>query len=170
MALFFPICDTPLHSNENSPVSIILSSQAVASKRYISNMVRKNRNRPCSTPVSKNDMLVNHKHVQTEAANEERCAPAAVLYQDIIRRRIEEEKQYPHWAQKNGITGSAYLSFDLLGDGSCRNIRIVQSSGSEILDEEAVNSIRRAAPFPPIPVGIGRNSLSMKVSLVFTIK
>jgi protein TonB len=44
----------------------------------------------------------------------------------------------------------------------------VASSGSPVLDKAAVETVRRAAPFPVIPEGAGRSSWPFTVPLAFT--
>lgn len=65
-----------------------------------------------------------------------------------IRSRIEEAKFYPGWARRQGIEGTVELLFTLSADGRVQEVRILRSSGSSILDEAAVQVIRRAAPYP----------------------
>lgn len=58
---------------------------------------------------------------------------------------------YPESARRQGIEGSLVLSVDILGDGSVDQIRILRSSGYEVLDEAAVRIVRLSAPFAPLP-------------------
>ena len=59
-------------------------------------------------------------------------------------------------------------SFDLMRDGSIRNLRIVQQSGVSALDYSAQRAILEASPFPPIPPGFDRDSA--KVEFTFELK
>ncbi len=65
-----------------------------------------------------------------------------------IRRRIERAKKYPEIARRSGIAGRTLVSFRIDPDGRPQEITLKMSSGSEILDQEALATIRRAAPFP----------------------
>lgn len=58
---------------------------------------------------------------------------------------------YPEAARRQGIEGSLVLSVDVLPDGSVDQIRILRSSGHDILDESAVRIVRLSAPFAPFP-------------------
>ncbi len=66
----------------------------------------------------------------------------------IIRAAIERAKSYPYFARKRGTEGTATASFTINKTGRPENIRIIRSSGSDILDAAALETIRRAAPFP----------------------
>ncbi len=95
---------------------------------------------------------------------------AMLRYQDMVKQRIEEVRRYPSWAKRQGIEGVVHLSFVVLSNGLSRDIKIVRSSGTKILDEEAVQTIKRANPFPPIPNEIGTSSVQMEVSIIFTLQ
>ncbi|MFA5149847.1 MAG: energy transducer TonB [Candidatus Omnitrophota bacterium] len=92
---------------------------------------------------------------------------AMLRYQDVIKQRIEEARRYPLWAKKQGIEGITHLYFSLLPGGRSQDIKILRSSGSRILDDEAVATLKRASPFPPIPKEINNSSVDMEVAIVF---
>lgn len=91
-------------------------------------------------------------------------------YQDMVKQRIEEERRYPLWAKKHGIEGIAHLYFTVLPNGIGQDIKIIRSSGSGILDEEAVATVKRASPFHPVPKEISSSSVGMEVAIVFSLK
>ena len=65
-----------------------------------------------------------------------------------IRAAIERAKLYPLAAKRRGIEGSTTVEFSINIKGLPENIKIVTSSGSDILDSAALSTITRAAPFP----------------------
>lgn len=95
---------------------------------------------------------------------------AMLRYQDMVKQRIEEVRRYPSWAKRQGIEGIVNISFTVLSNGSSRDIKIICSSNSKILDDEAVVTIKRANPFPPIPKDISTSFIRMEVSIVFTLQ
>ena len=105
-----------------------------------------------------------------EIVMEEPIKEAMLRYQDMVKQRIESARRYPSWAKRQGIEGTAYISFTVLSNGLSKDIKIVRSSGSKILDEEAVKNVKRANPFPSIPADIGTFSIQMQVSIVYTLK
>ena len=86
-----------------------------------------------------------------------------------VRRRIESNKTYPPTAIDAGIEGSSGVRMTITKDGQLEKVEIVDSSGYEILDKAALQSVRSAAPFPPIPKNIGREKIEMNLYLVFRI-
>lgn len=91
-------------------------------------------------------------------------------YQDMVKQRIEERRIYPAWARKQGMEGMVLVSFIILANGEVKEISLIRSSGSSILDQEAINTIKKSSPFAPIPKGTGAYFIQMDVSLVFTLR
>jgi protein TonB len=67
---------------------------------------------------------------------------------DMIMRRII----YPERAREMGWQGKVKLSFIISADGLVKDIRILESSGVAILDRNAVETVKKASPFPRPPV------------------
>jgi protein TonB len=77
---------------------------------------------------------------------------AASNYPGQVQRRIARQRLPRVRAQ-----GVAQVSFTIAPGGSLASIGLARSSGSAELDREAVNLVRRAAPFPPPPQGAQRS-------------
>lgn len=73
-----------------------------------------------------------------------------------IIKCIDEHKFYPQMARRMKWQGKVLTSFIINRDGTASDIRIVNSSGHKILDENAVTTIKNSSPFPkpPIPAKI----------------
>lgn len=55
---------------------------------------------------------------------------------------------YPSEARSNSLYGSLRMLVSLRKDGTIKEIAILNSSGSTVLDDAAINIVRMAAPFP----------------------
>jgi protein TonB len=55
-------------------------------------------------------------------------------------------------ARQMGWEGKVKVSFIISFDGSFREIEISKSSGFEILDKNAIETVKNASPFPKLPV------------------
>ena len=95
---------------------------------------------------------------------------AMLRYQDMVKQRIEEARHYPYRAKRQEIEGEVELKFIVLSNGWTRAISILHSSGFKILDEEAVATIERTEPFPPIPSTFNLSFLKIEVEIVFRLK
>jgi len=67
---------------------------------------------------------------------------------DIIMKNIS----YPHMARKMGWSGKVLVSFVVYETGHAEDIKVVESSGFAALDRNAVETIKKACPFPKPPV------------------
>lgn len=82
-----------------------------------------------------------------------------------ITKHIQRKMIYPDEAKRQGIRGTARIAFTIGTSGQPSNIRIRQSSGSNLLDQAALNAVKRASPFPPPPA-----SVNVSIPLVFNLK
>jgi len=65
-----------------------------------------------------------------------------------IMRRIEGAKRYPKAARRMHIEGKATVRFKIKPDGKVDSVEIVESSGSDILDQASLETVQRAVPLP----------------------
>lgn len=91
------------------------------------------------------------------------------MYKDAVKRRIQEARLYPEDARKEGTQGVAEVSFVILPDGSLKEIYLMKSSGREILDKEAVSTIKRASPFPAFEEKVNGGGMDMQVAIIFRL-
>jgi protein TonB len=85
--------------------------------------------------------------------------PVLAPFTKVIERWIEAQWEYPELAKYYGLQGKVTVEFTVLQSGQIDLLSVVRSSGSNLLDEEAVRAIKAAAPFPPIPRSIAANRL-----------
>ena len=58
---------------------------------------------------------------------------------------------YPTEARRAGIYGDLRMLVSIRKDGTIKEVTILQSSGSSVLDDAAIRIVRMAAPFAPFP-------------------
>ncbi|MGB9595781.1 MAG: energy transducer TonB [Candidatus Poribacteria bacterium] len=91
-------------------------------------------------------------------------------YLASVRKKIESKKRYPISARNANIEGRAEVKLTILKDGQLDKVEIIRSSGSEILDNSALESIQKASPFPPIPDSLGQEKIEVSISLVYNLE
>ena len=92
-----------------------------------------------------------------------------ISYTKIIKQRLSANWGYPRKAKENLMEGKSHVIFSLSRDGELIGASITGSSGHEILDQEGVDTIIRAAPFPPFPDSITVGRLNINVSFEYLI-
>lgn len=85
--------------------------------------------------------------------------PRYTDYFDKIRRRIRENWIYPREAGERGIVGQLVIEFAIRKDGWLQAVELKRSSGVEILDQYAMNALKLAQPFPPVPDVVSKGTL-----------
>jgi protein TonB len=102
----------------------------------------------------------------TRAANA--AGNAAVSnYPGTVVAKLRRALRYPSEARSRRLNGVAQVRFVVGGSGDVGSVGLAASSGSPVLDKAALATVRRAAPFPPIPEGAGRRSWTFTVPLAF---
>lgn len=64
---------------------------------------------------------------------------------------------YPTEARRAGIYGTLRMLVSLKKDGTIKEVAILQSSGSTVLDDAAIQIVRMASPFAPFPEEMREN-------------
>ena len=74
-------------------------------------------------------------------------------YLDNWKRRIEAvgDEYFPELGEIEGLTGSPTLEVSIEASGQLSEVIIRVSSGSAVLDQAALDILRRASPFDPFP-------------------
>lgn len=78
-------------------------------------------------------------------------AVAKASYARLLLTRLQRAIVYPRRAQRRDIEGIVRVEVVLAASGALKTVRLVGTSGSDILDEAALALVRRVAPFPAVP-------------------
>lgn len=65
---------------------------------------------------------------------------------DMLRNRLEELKHYPALAKANHWEGNVIVQAIIKADGTVGDVRVAESSGNTLLDEEALTVMRKVSP------------------------
>jgi protein TonB len=73
-------------------------------------------------------------------------------YMDAWRTKVERigNLNYPEEAVRRGISGALLMDVAINPDGSLHSVRVLRTSGHQVLDEAAVRIVKLAAPYPPL--------------------
>ena len=90
-------------------------------------------------------------------------------YLGRIRELLVREKRYPLAAQRTGIEGTVVVFFLIDAEGRFGQVRIVSSSGSDLLDTAAVGTVSELSGKVERPRDTGDLALPLKTALRFEI-
>lgn len=83
-------------------------------------------------------------------------------YVMILRQRVAEKWRTGDVDPRIHTLPAAIVTFDLMRDGSVRNVHVIQTSGNQTLDYSAQRAIYDASPFPALPAGYERNDATIE--------
>ncbi len=92
-----------------------------------------------------------------------------ISYFTHIKRKIELVWEYPRLAVQLGEEGRLILRFTILKDGRLAGVKLIESSGYRLLDEEAIRAVKAAAPYPPIPDRLKKDHLNILANFTYTL-
>lgn len=78
----------------------------------------------------------------------------AVDFRKRLFSHLESFRRYPDAAKAERLNGTVQLAFVMRRDGTVLDVWVSRSSGHAVLDNEAIETIRRARPFPVVPPGL----------------
>lgn len=84
-------------------------------------------------------------------------------YLRLVYERIREHQFFP----RSGQWARCLLRFALRWDGELVNPAVVKITGSRLLCDAALETLYRAAPFPPFPPEIKRDELYIELPMVY---
>ena len=76
-------------------------------------------------------------------------------------------KRYPQEALEQGWSGTAHLSVAVAGSGVVQSVRLVNSSGHEVLDAVALDILGKAASHAVVPPSLRGRSFSVPLPVEF---
>ncbi|BAU46777.1 cell envelope biogenesis protein TonB [Sulfurifustis variabilis] len=84
-------------------------------------------------------------HVPSETPSTSSAPPAAPIAEARyeVRGLDNPKPPYPLAARRQGIEGRVLLTAHVRADGSCRDVRLKQSSGHSLLDRAALDTVKR---------------------------
>lgn len=106
--------------------------------------------------------------VPSTAPTRDRAATTA--YTAVLLSWLERYRQYPRLARLKRTEGTVILALTLSRSGSLKAVALKKGSGHAILDNAALDMIRRADPFPPLPATFTHDRLEFVVPIVFALE
>jgi pilus assembly protein CpaC len=87
-----------------------------------------------------------------------------------LSHQIRRNFVYPWAAQEANLEGSLRLALCVYYTGQLLDVEIRESSGYVVLDENAVNTVKKAAPYSPFPPKMKQKKLWIDLPVVYKIK
>ena len=128
-----PVTESPpVESSE----SHVVTSQVVTTEPAIEQEKR----------VESTESAVEQRAVQQRLVQYRKTQADYGWLRDLLWKRIEELKRYPAQAKFNHWEGKVVVQAVIKADGTVGDVRVAESSGHALLDEEALVVMKKASP------------------------
>jgi protein TonB len=87
-----------------------------------------------------------------------------------VRSLLEEQKDYPTMARRLNQEGVVVLQFTISSSGQIEGAQVRRSSGHDLLDQAARETLRRVGRFPPFPAELERRQLTIEIPLAYRLE
>jgi len=89
------------------------------------------------------------------------------LYLEMLAEEIDRRKFSPEESKYYGLIGNTTVGFIVNGDGSFRDLVILNPSGDELLDKTALNAVAETSGKVKRPVATGRSSIKVYITVKY---
>jgi len=91
-------------------------------------------------------------------------------YMQKVRQRIHSMWSYPREARNRDLQGRLVIEFHIGKDGQLLSLELLQSSGEHVLDISALNAVKLADRYPPLPDAMRRDVLPVVAIFTYRIR
>lgn len=90
-------------------------------------------------------------------------------YMRMLRDRIESIWKYPQEAARRGLAGDLYIKFSIKKNGRLDKVELVRTSGHRDLDEAAIEALKKADPYWPLPENYDKDVLEITGHFIYIV-
>jgi len=111
-----------------------------------------------------------HALAKTTTQNSSAVLPVMTAYARMVQEKISRAISYPNAAVGGGgiaLAGTVKLKLRILKDGSLDSAEVMESSGNNILDQDAMQAAKTAAPFDAFTTGMDREDMIFTIPIVY---
>lgn len=91
-------------------------------------------------------------------------------YMQQVRQRIHSKWSYPRDARNRDLEGKLVIEFHIGKDGQLLSLELLQSSGEHVLDISALNAVKLADRYPPLPEAMRRDVLPIVAIFTYRVR
>ena len=161
----------PLPSPDKTPTTVPLSKPPVSIKPK-EEQVTETNSKPDANPTRVITKAADtpQETKTVNAPSPEKITAATNDYSSLLAAAIAKYKQYPKIAQMRGWQGLIIIELQLNPQGTVIYSQIKKSSGYDVLDQEALEMIKRASPFPQPPEALRSKNFTVLVPISFKLE
>jgi len=93
--------------------------------------------------------------------------PVITAYARMVQEKISKAIVYPNAVGGMALAGTVKLKLHILKNGSLDSAEVMESSGNYILDQDAMQAAKAAAPYDAFTTGMGREGVIFTIPIVY---
>jgi len=106
-----------------------------------------------------------------QQSSSDRQTPNPVeIYFEVLHRHLSKFRTYPKEARNTLSEGKVIARVVIARDGQVLEATIEQSSGSYLIDEAELETIRQASPFPPLPDAMPGKAVILRLPIRYSLR
>ena len=130
---------------------------------------KENENIEKMAVAEQNEISTKQESIIQSNSNNERNKNLESEYLAKVKNKIEKNKVYPKVAKRLNQTGKVIVSFDILKDGKITNIKIIDKSKFEKLDEASIELLTNIGFFEAIPNELNKTVWNIQIPINYQI-
>ena len=130
---------------------------------------KENENIEKMAVAEQNEISTKQESIIQSNSNNERNKNLESEYLAKVKNKIEKNKVYPKVAKRLNQTGKVIVSFDILKDGKVTNIKIINKSKFEKLDEASIELLTNIGFFEAIPNELNKTVWNIQIPINYQI-
>lgn len=87
---------------------------------------------------------------------------------EALTKKYQQFKRYPFLAMRRGWEGNVILAAVIKSDGNLEDLSVAESSGHQVLDEDAVETMKRVFPLH-LEHPLGRSHIAVQLTIRYKL-
>ena len=92
-----------------------------------------------------------------------------VPYMQTIQQQVASKVSYPDQARQYGWGGTVKLASHILNDGTLANASVRESSGYDVLDDNALSTAKNLSPYSAFPSNLKLQDVTVTIPIVYSL-
>jgi TonB family protein len=126
-----------------------------------------------SAAMGQDDMVFTVPIVYNRATMPAKPAPLSsaltgtTAYERMVQEKISSAITFPPQAKSGEMSGTVRLKLHILKDGTLDSQEVIQSSGNDVLDQDAMQAAKTAAPYGAFTSGMDQQELTFTIPIIY---
>lgn len=122
------------------------------------------------TVVSTNSKAKSHRQQVAKRISRRTLRGLHKGYYKSLNSLMSAKRSYPRSARRLGLEGTVLVEMVINGKGDILSVKLIQSSGHEVLDQAAIAQVQKIGKVPSAPKEIRRGSMTFHIPFAYSLQ